>query len=126
MSEDTVLKIRLPGENPWIQGPIVDVLKSDAIEIADIVSRAAENLRVKKLQSAWAYDSHVFSSIKEHLPTDPVETDALLRATQKILSERMNKEDWYDGNYAAYRCISTRNAYATPGFAEALRNSQDS
>lgn len=123
MSEDTVLKIRLPGENPWIQGPIVDVLSSNATKIADIVSNVAENLRDKKLQSSWAYDKYVFDSIKEHLPADPAETHALLIAAQKILSGRANWADWYDGNYAAYRCISTRNAYATPGFVEARRNS---
>lgn len=126
MSEDTflILKIRLPGENPWIQGPIVNVLRSNATKIADTVSNVAENLRAKKLQSSWAYDKYVFDSIKEHLPADPAETHALLIAAQKILSERMNSEDWYDGSYAAYRCISTRNAYATPGFTEARRNSE--
>jgi hypothetical protein len=123
MSEDTVLKIRLPGESPWIQGPIVDVLKSNATKIADIVSNVAENLRAKKLQSSWAYDKYVFASIREHLPEESAESHALLIAAQKILSERMNREDWYDGSYAAYRCISTHNAYATPGFAEARRNS---
>lgn len=124
MSEDTFLKIRLPAENSWSQGSVVNVLKSDAIKIADIVSHVAENLRSEKLQSSWAYDTHVFNSIKEHLPADPAETDALLHATQKILSERMNREDWYDGSYAAYRCISAHNAYATPGFTEARRNSE--
>ena len=124
MSEDIFLKIRLPGKNPWIQGPVVDVLRSNATKIAVIASDAAENLRSEKLQSSWAYDKYVFDSIKEHSPADPAETHALLIATQKILSERMNSEDWYDGSYAAYRCISTHNAYATPGFTEARRNSE--
>ena len=123
MSEDTILKIRVPGENPWAQGPIVDVLRSDAVKIADIAALTAENLRHKKFQASWNYDTPIFSAIREHLPQEKVEFFALLLAVQKILLERMNREDWYDGNYAAYRSISTRNAYATPGFSEARRNS---
>ena len=125
MSEDSILKFRVPAKNPWAQGPVVDVLRAEAVQIADIASRTAEDLRSKKLQSSWAYDAPIFSSIKEYMSQDPVKNDALLLAVQKILSERMNRSDWYEGNYAAYRSISTRNAYATPGFVEALRNSSN-
>jgi len=126
MSEDTVLKIRVPSSNPWMTGPIVEVLREDAVKVADIAASTAENLRSQNLQSSWAYDAPVFSSISSHMPTDPVASDALFRATEKILAERMNRSDWYEGNYAAYRCLSTRNAYATPGFTEALRNASNS
>lgn len=123
MSEELILKIRVPGANPWTPGPIIDVLRADAVKIADIASQTAEALRQEKLQSSWAYDAPVFSSIKEHIPEDPVAADALYRAVERILAGRMKRDDWYDGNYAAYRCLSTRNAYATPGFLEAKRNS---
>ena len=123
MSENTTIKVMIPNKNPWSQGHFVEVSREAATKIAAVAARVAEDLRQKKFDTAWKYDSYVFSSIKDLLPKDPVESEGMFRAVEKILSENMNRKDWYDGNYAAYRCLSTRNAYATPTYLESLRNS---
>lgn len=117
------IEVRMPGDNPWIKGPLVKVDRAQATQIANIAADAAESYR-GKFDTSWMYDKPVFNAVVDMWPEDPYEREAMFRAVQIVLSQDVNYSDWHDGKYAAYRCFQTRNAYATRGFREAMRYSQ--
>ena len=117
------IEVRMPGRNPWIEGPVVKVSHIQATQIAEVAAGVAESFR-GKFDSAWMYDKPVFDAVVDMLPEDTYEREAMFRAVQIVLSKNIDYSDWYGGKYAAYRCFETRNAYATPGFIEAKRYSE--
>lgn len=116
------IEVIMPSDNPWIRGPIAKVALDEATRIADVAAETAESFR-GKFKNAWQYDAPVFNAVQEMMPDDVYKQEAMYRAAGSILSKRAKYNDWHDGNYAAARCFKTRNAYATPGFFEALQNS---
>jgi len=121
MRESTIT-VTVPSENPWRAGESVEVDRVEAERIAKIAEEAAEGLRDQQYKSSHAYDTPVMQAIKIELPDDSRDRDVMLRGVEQVLSKQVDGSDWYQGAYAAYRTIQTRNAYATPGFAQARRN----
>ena len=117
------IEVRMPSGNPWIKGPLVKADRAQATHIADVAEEVAESFR-GKFKTSYQYDVPVFDAVKDMWPEDSIEKEAMFRAVESVLCGRVNYADWYNGNYAAYRCFKTRNAYATPGFTEAKRYSE--
>ena len=117
------IEVRMPSGNPWIKGSLVKVDRAQATHIADVAEEVAESFR-GKFETSYQYDVPVFDAVKDMWPEDSIEKEAMFRAVESVLCERVNYADWHNGNYAAYRCFKTRNAYATPGFTEAKRYSE--
>jgi len=119
---ESTIPIKLPTDNPWIDGPTIEVDRSEAEQIAQVVADAAEALRDRKFQSAHAYDKPINQAIAPHLPGDKQERYAMRGAVLKVLAGMRDSADWYDGANAAHRTLQSTQAYATPGFVEARRN----
>jgi len=117
------IEVTMPSGNPWKSGPVVKVDRAQTTRIAEVATEVAESFR-GKFDTAWMYDKPVFNAVVDMWPEDPYEREAMFRAVQIVLGQDANYSDWHDGKYAAYRCFQTRNAYAAPGFVEAMRYSQ--
>jgi len=120
---ESTIPITLPTDNPWRDGPTIEVPRAEAEQIAQIAADAAEALRDRKFQSAHAYNSPINKAIAPHLPEDKQKQYAMRGAVLKVLAGLRDSADWYNGANAAHRSLQNIQAYSTPGFIEARRNS---
>ena len=92
---------RAAGANTEVDEAAVRAAALDATE-------EGEQLRLQHSdpQDSHSYDKYILKAVSSFLPYDKQEKNAFMLALIKMLEERMNGDDWFDGAHVAWRAIS--------------------
>jgi len=117
------IEVRLPTNNPWIQGPEIEVDYAEAERIANLLAAACEAQRDNETISAsYHYNDYVVPILSAEMPQGKQDRLTMKRAVVTVLYEMQNRFDWRDGANAARRVVECGVAYDTPGFIKAYAN----
>lgn len=117
-------------QNPW--SPNNKEFSFDNQLFEKLVNELIAECSGRTYNSAYAYDKHVEKFINSLEYSSILYSDDILnenkkyytnKIIEKLLSSKMNLNDWHDGAYSAYRSLQTMNLYSNPYFYEAVKNS---